>query len=126
MNESSLKSHITSTITVAKNEIIAEIRSGRGKPGRPSSVAHIKRGPKNTRMMKIERKAVEIYLEVDCHRTIDSCTVNDAYTVWHLPENNVTFSAAAKRNDSSRGYPNWESLCNGVIYWHEQKILKKH
>ena len=77
-------------------------------------------------MMKIERKILETYLEIDCHRTVASCTPADALYVWNLPENKDLFNSAASRNDSSRGYPDPPSLSNAVLYWHDKKILKRY
>ena len=97
-------------------------KDGRGGArGRKAVSAPRRRGPKNTRMMKVERLAVETYLEVDCHRTIDTCSQTDAFVVWNRPENKSAFDAAANRNDICRGYSDYKALCTGVLYWHEKR-----
>lgn len=95
------------------------------KPGRPPKNPQ-KRGPQNTRMMKVERAAVVAYLEVEQHRFPDSCTPQDAMIVWNRPENKAIFDAAAKRNDQYRGYGDFTSLSIAVVYYAKQAFLKSH
>ena len=114
---------VIKAVKAAKDEIIDEFHQVKPvKPLPPSG----RRGPKNTRMMKVERKILEEYLEIDCHRDVSSCTVADAFHAWNLPENKDDFDRAAKRTDESRGYPDPTALCNGVLYWNDKKILKRH
>lgn len=117
-----LKNHISA----AKDEIIAEIRKdkrGRGRPPKSDKPPQ-PRGPKNTRMMKVERKEVITYLEIDCHRTVDSCTPADCLHVWNRPENKPSFDYAAKQHDSTRGYADYNALYAGIVYYREQEILR--
>ena len=122
MKESGVK-EVIEAVNAAKDEIIGEFH--KVKPAKPLPMTN-RRGPKNTKMMKIERKILETYLEIDCHRDISSCTPADAHHVWNLPENRDDFNAAASRTDTSRGYPDSVSLSNAVLYWHDKKILKRH
>ena len=113
-------------LIAAKDEIIAEIRKDKRSRGRPKNAASEpprSRGPKNTRMMKVERKEVITYLEIECHRTIDSCTPADCLHVWNRTENKESFDRAAKQQDSTRGYSDYNALYAGIIYYHEKKIL---
>ena len=124
MNESDLKEHITA----AKDEIIAEIRKDkveRGQPSKNTQTISRRRGPQNTRMMKVERREVVTYLEIDCHRTVDSCTPADCLHVWNLPENKSAFDRASHRSDSARGYADYNALYAGVMHYHEKDILLK-
>lgn len=117
-----LKNHISA----AKDEIIAEIRKdkrGRGRPPK-SDKSPQSRGPKNTRMMKVERKEVITYLEIDCHRTVESCTPADCLHVWNRPENKPSFDYAAKQHDATRGYADYNALYAGIVYYREQEILR--
>ena len=112
----------------AQNRLLAERRSpspgaNRGRPKKPSARS---RGPKNTAMMKFERRAVETYLEVECHRSVGSCTNQDAAHVWNLPENRATFNAAAARKDERRGYPSPTALRNAVAKCFERKKARKN
>ena len=123
MNSTDIKEHITA----AKDEIIAEIRKDKRSRGRPKNAASElprSRGPKNTRMMKVERKEVITYLEIECHRTIDSCTLSDCTYVWNRPENKTLFNRAATATDSTRGYPNPAALCSAITYHHNLDILR--
>ena len=122
MKESGVR-EVIEAVNAAKDEIIGEFH--KVKPVKSLPMAN-RRGPKNTKMMKVERKILETYLEIDCHRDISSCTPADAHHIWNLPENKPDFSAAANRTDASRGYPDPVSLCNAVLYWHDKKILKRH
>ena len=99
-------------------------RRGRGRPAKSPDKAPVPRGPKNTRMMKVERKEVECYLEIDCHRTVDSCTPEDCLHVWNLPGNKASFDRAARQNDLTRGYSDYLALYHAVIYYNERKILQ--
>ena len=114
---------VIEAVNAAKDEIIGEFH--KVKPAKPTPMT-TRRGPKNTKMMKVERKILETYLEIDCHRDISSCTPADAHYVWNLPEHKPDFDAAANRTDTRRGYPDPVSLCNAVLYWHDKKILKRH
>lgn len=125
MSEHDLKKFIAKTVNQAKGEIIDEFHKVKGKSGRPTTKSGTSRGPKNTQMMKIERQAVEEYLEVECHRPIYTCQQGDAYKVWNMPDNKDAFDAAAIRKDSRRGYPDYIALANAVLYWHEKQVLKK-
>lgn len=117
-----LKDHITA----AKEEIIAKCSKDKRGPGRPSKTDKPSqvRGPKNTRMMKVERKEVITYLEIECHRTVDSCTPTDCLHVWNLPENKPSFDYAAKQRDATRGYTDYTALYAGILYYREQEILR--
>lgn len=98
-------------------------KRGRGRPVK-SDKSPQPRGPKNTRMMKVERKEVITYLEIDCHRTVDSCTLGDCTYVWNRPENKTIFDRAASAADSTRGYPNPAALCNAIIYHNNLAVLR--
>lgn len=106
-----MTSAITTSISAAKDEIIDTLSPARTAPSRQN------RGPKNTRFMSMQRTAVRMYVEIECHRHISSVTVADCHHVWHLTENEETWNERAKRNDIRRGYPNTESLRAGVVYW---------
>ena len=82
MKESGVR-EVIEAVNAAKDEIIGEFHKVR--PAKPLPTSN-RRGPKNTKMMKIERKILETYLEIDCHRDISSCTPADAHHVWNLPE----------------------------------------
>lgn len=104
---------------------IDSLRGSKPGPGRPPKTPQ-KRGPQNTRMMKVERAAVVAYLEVEQHRFPDSCTPQDAFVVWNRPENKDAFDSAAKRNDRSRGYGDYTALSVAVVYYAKQAFLKSH
>lgn len=104
---------------------IDSLRGSKPGPGRPPKSPQ-KRGPQNTRMMKVERAAVVAYLEIEQHRFPDSCTPQDAFIVWNRPENKAIFDAASKRDDKNRGYGDFTSLSIAVVYYAKQAFLKSH
>lgn len=88
-------------------ELKPAIGNAKKKPGG-------KRGPNDTRMMKIQRATVITYLEVACHRHPSEVTDEDVFHCWNNPENKAAWDAAAKRTDGGRGYKSPHSLCLAI------------
>jgi len=112
---------ILTHITDSKDEILNAIRCRPEKIGRPFAQTKAKRGPKDTRMMKIQRTALVVYVTVELHKNILDTTLADAYHVWNDPENVDAWNEAAKRKDVRRGYKDYATLY-GVV----KALAQKH
>ena len=104
---------------------IKPVGNKRGRPPKGSASTPKTRGPKNTKMMKIERQTLIDYLEVECHRDVMSCTPADAKFVWERKENKQLFEDAAHRTDDQRGYLDFTVLRNADLYWHDKQLLTR-
>lgn len=102
---------ILNHVTAAKDEIIEAFENKRGRPTKTNGT---RRGPKDTRMMKIQRTVLVTYVTVERHKAIAEVTLSDAFHVWNLPENKDAWNEAAARRDIRRGYKDYTSLYASV------------
>jgi len=114
---------ILTHITDSKDEILKAIQGNPESIGRPHKTKTT-RGPKETRMMKIQRTALITYIMVEKHKSILDVTLADAYHVWNDAENVDAWNEAAKRKDFRRGYKETSSLYSAVKAIAEKRKLK--
>jgi len=114
---------ILTHITDSKDEILKAIREQPNNIGRPGKNTTT-RGPKETRLMKIQRTALITYVMIEKHKSILDVTLADAYHVWNDAENVDAWNDAAKRKDLRRGYKDHTSLYSAVKAIAEKRKLK--